>query len=291
MQQITDFSQSVDDNKIIVNSEKSFLKNSHIVFNGSNNILVVDDGVEIVNSAIKINGDNAVCYIRPQKTPFYADFTVNGGCCVFIGKNTYTNGKLYLIASERQNILIGDDGLFSFGIWIRTADPHLLYDCENKERINPSMSVLIGDHVWVGQNALLLKGTHIGSGSIIGAASVVSHKTVGSNCAAVGNPTKVIKSGVFFTKDCVHNWSEEKTDNSQVNNTDKWTYKKDKTTKDLTKIDEKIKSLHTADEKLAEVKKFFVDNKNKNRFYIAESKHTDTKSTNRIKHTHHLFGL
>lgn len=210
MQQITDFSQSVDNNKIIVNSEKSVLKNSHIVFNGSNNILVVDDGVEIVNSEIKINGDNSVCYIRPQKTPLYADFTVNGGCCVFIGKNTYTNGKLYLIASERQNILIGDDGLFSFGIWIRTADPHLLYDCESKERINPSMSVLIGDHVWVGQNALILKGTHIGSGSIIGAASVVSHKTVGSNCAAVGNPAKVIKSGVFFTKDCVHNWSKEK---------------------------------------------------------------------------------
>lgn len=200
MQQITDFSQSVDNNKIIVNSEKSVLKNSHIVFNGSNNILVVDDGVEIVNSEIKINGDNSVCYIRPQKTPLYADFTVNGGCCVFIGKNTYTNGKLYLIASERQNILIGDDGLFSFGIWIRTADPHLLYDCESKERINPSMSVLIGDHVWVGQNALILKGTHIGSGSIIGAASVVSHKTVGSNCAAVGNPAKVIKSGYFSQK-------------------------------------------------------------------------------------------
>lgn len=271
-----------------MNSEKSVLKNSHIVFNGSNNILVVDDGVEIVNSTIKINGDNSVCYIRPQKTPLYADFTVNGGCCVFIGKNTYTNGKLYLIASERQNILIGDDGLFSFGIWIRTADPHLLYDCESKERINPSMSVLIGDHVWVGQNALILKGTHIGSGSIIGAASVVSHKTVGSNCAAVGNPTKVIKSGVFFTKDCVHNWSKEKTDNSQVNNTDKWTYKKDKTTKDLTKIDEKIKSFHTADEKLEEVKKFFVDNKDKNRFFIAKPKDTDAKST---KHKHHLFGL
>ena len=150
------------------------------------------------------------------------------------------------------------------------------------------MSVLIGDHVWVGQNALILKGTHIGSGSIIGAASVVSHKTVGSNCAAVGNPTKVIKSGVFFTKDCVHNWSKEKTDNSQVNNTDKWTYKKDKTTKDLTKIDEKIKSFHTADEKLEEVKKFFVDNKGKNRFFIAKPKDTDTKST---KHKHHLFGL
>ena len=83
MQQITDFSQSVDNNKIIVNSEKSVLKNSHIVFNGSNNILVVDDGVEIVNSTIKINGDNSVCYIRPQKTPLYADFTVNGGMLCF----------------------------------------------------------------------------------------------------------------------------------------------------------------------------------------------------------------
>ena len=95
MQQITDFSQSVDNNKIIVNSEKSVLKNSHIVFNGSNNILVVDDGVEIVNSEIKINGDNSVCYIRPQKTPLYADFTVNGGWCFHRQKHIHQRQTVF----------------------------------------------------------------------------------------------------------------------------------------------------------------------------------------------------
>lgn len=270
MQQITDFGETVADNKIIVDGEKSTLKNSRIIFNGKNNILFVEDGVNITNSIIKFNGDNAVCYIKSQKTAFFADFTVNGESCVYIGKNTYTNGKLYLITSERQNILIGDEGLFSFGIWIRTADPHLVYDCETKARLNPSMSVLIGDHVWVGQNALILKGTHIGSGSIIGAASVVSHKTVPSNCSMVGNPGKVIKSGVFFTKDCVHNWSEEKTKDNQIDDTDKWTYNKDEKTVDMLKIDAKIKSAHTADEKLEVVKKLIVKNKSKNRFFVEQ---------------------
>ena len=46
---------------------------------------------------------------------------------------------------------------------IRTADPHIIYDIHRK-RINPSKSVFIGDHVWCGQNVLLLKGCRVGSG-------------------------------------------------------------------------------------------------------------------------------
>lgn len=82
---------------------------------------------------------------------------MNRGNTLYIGKNNYFNGKLNLILSERKHIVIGDDGLFSFGIWLRTADPHLIYSCETHERINPSKNILIGDHVWIGQGSLVLK--------------------------------------------------------------------------------------------------------------------------------------
>ncbi|WP_300964598.1 CatB-related O-acetyltransferase, partial [uncultured Helicobacter sp.] len=51
---------------------------------------------------------------------------------------------------------------------------------------------IIGNDVWIGQNATILPGVHIGDGAIIGANSVV-----GSNVApysiVVGNPAKEIK--------------------------------------------------------------------------------------------------
>ena len=162
MEEIKDFNQTAKDNKIIVDSTKSTLdSNSVIKFNGKNNILVIEDGVKLVNSRISFGGDNAVVYLSRNKYIYYLDINAYSNTCVFIGKDNFFNGRLSLIASERKNIIIGDNGLISFGIFVRTADPHLIYSCETKQRINKSKSVLIGDHVWLGQGALILKGTKI----------------------------------------------------------------------------------------------------------------------------------
>lgn len=190
MEQITSLSEHISDNRIIADAQKSSMDGSKIIFNGSGNILVIEDGVRLDSSTVLFNGSNAVCYLGANKNPYYANLTVNNNSCIFFGRGNYINGKMTLITSEQQNIIIGDDGLFSFGIFIRTADPHLLYDCENCTRINPSKSVFIGDHVWIGQNVLILKGTAVGSGSVIGGAALLSGKSVPSNTVCGGNPAK-----------------------------------------------------------------------------------------------------
>ena len=63
--------------------------------------------------------------------------------------------------------------------------------------------------MWIGQGALLLKGSSIGSGSVIGGGAVVSGKAIPSNTVAAGNPAKVIKKGIFFSKECVHNYGKK----------------------------------------------------------------------------------
>ena len=73
------------------------------------------------------------------------------------------------------------------------------YTLEGWEMKPPALELLpfkgdtiIGNDVWIGQNAVILPGVHIGDGAIIGANSVV-----GSNVApsplVVGNPARTLR--------------------------------------------------------------------------------------------------
>lgn len=190
------------------------LTNSKIVFYGKNNILYCDKNVNLVNSTLEFKGDNSVIYLKESNQEYKLSFTMNNNTNAYIGKNNYFNGNLYCVLSEETNLFIGNNCLFSFGIWIRTADPHLIYDSNTFKRLNYSKSVYIGDHIWVGQNAMILKGTNIDSGSIIGAQSVVSNKTINNNTIWAGNPAKKVKENIFWDGKCVHLWTKEDTKKS-----------------------------------------------------------------------------
>ncbi len=270
---ITDKAQfdDVGENKIIHGDiENIEFEQSSITFNGSNNIIVIENGVKMKNCMLKINGENTLFYLSKSKHWYYLDITSNNNTAVYFGKNCFLNGRLVAVTSERQNIFIGNDSLFSYGITLRTADPHLVFDCETKYRINHSASVLLGDHVWLGQGAMLLKGTQVGSGSIIGAAAVCAGKKIPSNASYAGNPAKLLKQGVFFTKECVHQWTEETTAEHEINDTDEWIYTRDKHTVSLADVDKALKKCKSAEEKLNYIQNGLP--KGKNRFYVEPKK-------------------
>ena len=52
--------------------------------------------------------------------------------------------------------------------------------------------VVIADDVWIGARVTILPGVHVGTGSIIGACSVVTHD-VPPFAVVAGNPAKIIK--------------------------------------------------------------------------------------------------
>ncbi len=53
--------------------------------------------------------------------------------------------------------------------------------------------VRIADNVWIGMNAVILKGVTIGENSVVAAGSVVS-KSVAANTVVAGNPAVVVKN-------------------------------------------------------------------------------------------------
>ncbi len=244
--------------------------NSKIVLNGKNNVLICEENVVLENSVIEFCANNSIVYLSSNKDVYKVFISVNNNCTFYIGKDNYFNNKMYVIVSEECNVFIGDNGIFSLGIWMRTADPHLIYDSDTRRRLNKSKSIFLGDHVWIGQDAIILKGSQIESGSIIGAKSVVSGKKIAHNESWAGNPSKLIKDNIFWDSACVHKWTyEDAKDFIQYDNyvknvdVDRYIYKYDKKQYiSFDEIDSKLRSLKVK-EKTEYLKNL---NKSKNRF-------------------------
>ena len=254
------------------------IKNSRINFKGNNNILFIEDDVRIYDSNISFCSDNAIVYLsKNTKHPYKIKVDAWRGTTVYYGHDNYFNGVFSAIVSERQNLIVGNEGVFSFGIWLRTADPHIIYDIDTSERVNLSKSILIGDHVWIGQNSLLLKGSIIGSGSIIAANSVIAGKTIDSNSIWGGNPAKMLRSHVFFSDSSVHNYTAEETEKSLRLIDDTYVYHtynqvSKENNKALNQFFRRLSETNEAEKRL-KVLEEFIKNNDKNRFaFSVESK-------------------
>lgn len=243
------------------------LKKSLINIKGSGNILFCEKNVILNNSSITFNANNSLIYLCSGKHRY--DVSINNNSVFYVGKNNYFNPygpKIKIIISEEKNIFIGNNNLFSFNIFIRTADPHLIYDVASHKRLNPSKSVYIGDHVWIGQDAMILKGGQIHSGSIIGAKSLVSKK-IPSNEIWGGCPIKMLKKNTFWDGACVHSWTKEATEKSLSYPSDKYIYNTDKNTILYEEIENKLQTLSYAHEKLQYLQNLI---QHKNRFCYKE---------------------
>ena len=242
--------------------------NSVVSFTGSNNILVCNDSA-LEGSKISFKGNNSLVYLGSGNSPYRLAIDLWNESTVSIGNDCYFNGIMHVIASEQQNVLIGNDGLFSFGNWIRTADPHLIYSCESGKRLNNSKSVYIGDHVWIGQDALLLKGSMLGSGSIVAARSVVANKIIPSNTCWGGNPVKQISEGVFFLKDSVHAYSPKTSERSQYSESKEFCYRGNGGGIDLfDSVDQMLFDAASSEERLSIILSHFYDHSEHDRFAI-----------------------
>jgi acetyltransferase-like isoleucine patch superfamily enzyme/coenzyme F420-reducing hydrogenase beta subunit len=133
-----------------------------------------------------------------------ATLTINGNFTMFC--NSYIRvvegGELILnegFINENvqitcaSSVTIGKGCAIARDVIIRDYDAHTIerLGVEIKKPIN------IGNHVWIGNRAMILKGVTIGDGAIIAAGSIVT-KNVPPYSVVVGIPAKVIKENVSW---------------------------------------------------------------------------------------------
>jgi acetyltransferase-like isoleucine patch superfamily enzyme len=126
----------------------------------------------------------------------------NGRCT--IGDFSLLNGALIMAEEE---ISIGSHCLISWNVGIADSDFHPLEPAQrliDAQALAPyfknrpprprvkTAPVKIADNVWIGMNAVILKGVIIGENSVVAAGSVVA-KSVPPNSVVAGNPANIIK--------------------------------------------------------------------------------------------------
>lgn len=121
-------------------------------------------------------------YIEP---PLHANWGKN----THWGNHCYANFNLTLV--DDGNIFIGDHVLIAPNVTI-SATGHPVHPELRKQLAQFSIPVVIGNNVWIGANAVILPGVHIGDNTVIGAGSVVT-KDIPANVVAVGNPCRVLR--------------------------------------------------------------------------------------------------
>lgn len=101
-----------------------------------------------------------------------------------IGKGTYLNRRTTVVCHDR--ITIGPNCMIAWDVNIMDTDQH------GRDQTRLTAPVNIGEGVWIGCRAIILKGVTIGNGAVIGAGSVVT-RDVPPFTVAVGHPARVIR--------------------------------------------------------------------------------------------------
>lgn len=157
----------------------SSLRNCKFRFFGSNNHVIIGARTRLNDLTFWIGED-------------YNKISIGNDCWLLGGE---------LAACEGTSILIGDNNMFSHSLLVRTSDSHSILD-EKGNRINCAQDIIIGNHVWIGLQVLILKGVVISDNCIVGARSIVTSKSPhNNNCIILGAPAKIVKEGVSWNID------------------------------------------------------------------------------------------
>ncbi len=131
---------------------------------------------------------------------------------VIIGDNVHIGYGTFI---SRSKITVGNDVTMAWGITLYDHNSHSIYwsdrkndnsqcyqdymNCNGNNIVNKDWSnvrsapITIHDKVWIGFDVTILKGVTIGTGTVVGAKSVVT-KDIPSWVVVAGNPAVIIKN-------------------------------------------------------------------------------------------------
>lgn len=125
------------------------------------------------------------------------------------GSQLWARGKLTIGAGFTINpgssvmamreVTIGRDVLLSSFVSIMDGDFHVITDADGSV-INAPEPTVLGNRVWVGLRAMILKGSIISDNSVVAAGAIVTKPFEQANVILAGAPAKIVRENVFWRR-------------------------------------------------------------------------------------------
>ena len=128
--------------------------------------------------------------LRGENTWIEANFFCDYGYNIVIGNDFYANHNLVIL--DCAEVVFGDNVFIGPNCGFYTAG-HPIEAAVRNKGLEFAKPIKVGSDVWIGGNVCVLPGVTIGDNVVIGAGSVVA-EDIPSNCVAVGNPCKPVRT-------------------------------------------------------------------------------------------------
>ena len=187
-----------NNNQIISPKSKSnqLYKRSPIDICGDDNLINIDECNSIYKFHLIIHGSGNVINIGRNVGGILKLVVTGNNCQIQIGQNCTFRGCEMAAFENNSNLVIGDDCIIARDTRIYASDFHTIYDCATKQPLNRGTHIRIGNHVWLGEAAMILKNNTIADNVIIAARSVVTKDLKESYAVYAGHPAVLKKRGI-----------------------------------------------------------------------------------------------
>ena len=185
----------------VLGIDRCLMKRCRISFSGTGNTVEIGDMSTLYDVQINIFGSNNHVVLGDRVSLMGCCFSIEDDSnTISVGSHTYIYNGTELAAIEGTAITLGDDCLLSSDISIRTGDSHSILD-EQGNRINPSGDISVGEHVWIGKGAIVLKHAQIGKNCVVGTGALVTRGTETVDGAILaGSPAKPIRRNITWDR-------------------------------------------------------------------------------------------
>lgn len=146
----------------------------------------------LIRRPVYMRGRNSLSGAKNLTLGRFCRFDLDGGKkTLFIGDGCEFGDMTHIVALNK--VIIGNHVLIASKVFVSDTN-HGRYkgeklsspDIPPGKRELVKSSAIIGDNVWIGENAVILAGADIGDGCVIGANSIISKK-IPSNSIVVGS--------------------------------------------------------------------------------------------------------
>lgn len=132
-------------------------------------------------------------------------FEIKNNAVFTSGFFTVNSGSVIICAKK---ITFGEDVMLARNVLIYDSDHHPVRDMYNHPT-NLSKEVKIEDHVWLTSNVVVLKGVHIGKGSLIAAQTLVRKSLPENSIAGSDASTRIINQEANWSRENIYSYDKE----------------------------------------------------------------------------------